>query len=187
MLDLVIAGPPSSTAPVRPPSLARWGSGRRRTWIGRGAERHPRHGGRGAIAAGTRARPRVHRRAHPLRPRPAGRSVDASTLRQGVTIGRRGQLRHVAVAARRSRSGRARVVGRRRPRRDVRFDSFGGYLDALDAARPAVNVAALVGHGSPTSRRWAWSGARRRGGARRDAAVDGGGDGRGRRSGCRPA
>jgi N-acyl-D-amino-acid deacylase len=28
------------------------------------------------------------------------------------------------------------------------WDSFGEYLDAIDAARPAVNVAALVGHGA---------------------------------------
>ncbi|MGJ7904155.1 N-acyl-D-amino-acid deacylase family protein [Lysobacter sp. 1R34A] len=29
---------------------------------------------------------------------------------------------------------------------DFRFERFGEYLDAVDAARPAVNVAALVGH-----------------------------------------
>lgn len=31
-------------------------------------------------------------------------------------------------------------------RKDFRFERFADYLDAVDAARPAVNVAALVGH-----------------------------------------
>ena len=63
--------------------------------------------------------------------------------------GRRRQLRLLAVPA--VVVGRRAVARVRRRRTSGRAPTWAGwrdYLDAIDAARPAVNVATLVGHGS---------------------------------------
>ena len=72
-----------------------------------------------------------------------------STLRQGVTTVVVGQLRLLAIPAVVVGGG---AVGSRTADPDERprptWAGWRDYLDAIDAARPAVNVATLVGHGS---------------------------------------
>jgi N-acyl-D-amino-acid deacylase len=70
-----------------------------------------------------------------------------STLLQGVTtvvVGNCGSSPWPVAGAIEC----AQLVGGDPATMDLTFPSFGGYLDRLDAARPAVNVAALVGHGA---------------------------------------
>ena len=70
-----------------------------------------------------------------------------STVRQGVTtvvVGNCGSSPWPVAGAVEC----AQLVGGDPATMDLAFPSFSGYLDRLDAARPAVNVAALVGHGA---------------------------------------
>ncbi|CAN5813550.1 D-aminoacylase [soil metagenome] len=71
----------------------------------------------------------------------------ASTIRQGVTtivVGNCGSSpfpRSQAVEL-------ATWAGGDADRMDLSFDSFGGFLNRVEQARPAVHIAALIGHGS---------------------------------------
>jgi N-acyl-D-aspartate/D-glutamate deacylase len=71
----------------------------------------------------------------------------ASTLRQGVTtviVGNCGSSPWPPAGA----SECAQLAGADPEEVDLGFSSFGGYLDRIEAARPAVNLAGLVGHGA---------------------------------------
>ncbi|MDQ3210060.1 MAG: D-aminoacylase [Actinomycetota bacterium] len=71
-----------------------------------------------------------------------------STIRQGVTtvvVGNCGASPFPATSAGELASW---AGGDRECLDDLRFDSFAGFLARIEAARPAVNVAALIGHGS---------------------------------------
>ncbi len=79
----------------------------------------------------------------------------ASTLRQGVTtvvVGNCGTSPWPPAGAAES----ALMVGGDPREMDLRFDSFGAFLSRLEEARPAVNVAALVGHGAVRAEAMAW-------------------------------
>ena len=70
-----------------------------------------------------------------------------STLRQGVTsvvVGNCGMSPFPASSA----TELASWAGGDPSEMDLDFGSFGGFLERVEAAGPAVNVAALVGHGS---------------------------------------
>ncbi len=70
-----------------------------------------------------------------------------SMLRQGVTsvvVGNCGASAYPAEGA----PEVAALVGADAAELDLRWDDFAGYLDQIDAARPGLNVAALVGHGA---------------------------------------
>jgi N-acyl-D-amino-acid deacylase len=70
-----------------------------------------------------------------------------STLRQGVTtvvVGNCGSSPWPPAGA----AECALMAGGEPGDMNLGFTSFGDYLDRLDAARPAVNIAALVGHGA---------------------------------------
>ena len=71
-----------------------------------------------------------------------------STIRQGVTTVVVGNCGSSPTRSRvsRTRSGSRTAASTRCPR--PAWTSYGDYLDAIAAARPAVNVATLVGHGS---------------------------------------
>jgi N-acyl-D-amino-acid deacylase len=71
----------------------------------------------------------------------------ASHIRQGVTtvvVGNCGSSPWPAAGAKEC----ATMVGGDPGDMDLGFGSFGGYLARLEAAKPAVNIAALVGHGA---------------------------------------
>ena len=79
----------------------------------------------------------------------------ASTLRQGVTtvvVGNCGISPWPVAGAVES----AVMVGGDPSAMDLRFGTFADYLARLDDARPSVNVAALVGHGSVRGEVMAW-------------------------------
>ncbi|MGZ8624046.1 MAG: N-acyl-D-amino-acid deacylase family protein [Actinomycetota bacterium] len=144
MLDLVIAGAFVVDGTGAPGFLGSVGiQDDRVTWIGLGADPPP-EAGRTVEAAGRVLAPgfidvHTHSDLGPL--------VDPwmpSTLRQGVTsvvVGNCGTSPWPPAGA----DEAAALVGG--PSGAFRYDSFGAYLDALAAAGPAVNVAALVGHG----------------------------------------
>ena len=70
-----------------------------------------------------------------------------STMRQGVTtvvVGNCGSSPWPVAGAVEC----AQLAGGDPATMDLAFASFADYLDRLDAAQPAVNVAALVGHGA---------------------------------------
>ena len=70
-----------------------------------------------------------------------------SMLRQGVTtlvVGNCGASAFPSA----NPAEMAALVGVDADAIDVTWRTFGGYLDSVDAARPALNVAALVGHGT---------------------------------------
>ncbi len=70
-----------------------------------------------------------------------------STIRQGVTtvvVGNCGSSPWPPDGAPEC----ARMVGGDPDTMDVRFASFADYLERIEASRPAVNIAALVGHGA---------------------------------------
>ena len=70
-----------------------------------------------------------------------------STLRQGVTsvvVGNCGMSPFPASSA----TELASWAGGDPAEMDLDFGSFGGFLERVEASEPAVNVAALVGHGS---------------------------------------
>jgi N-acyl-D-aspartate/D-glutamate deacylase len=73
-----------------------------------------------------------------------------STIRQGVTtvvVGNCG----MSPFPRSTATELASWVGGTHgdpPAEELAFDSFGAFLEAIDSARPAVHIAALIGHGS---------------------------------------
>ena len=70
-----------------------------------------------------------------------------STIRQGVTtvvVGNCGSSPFPESQA----EELASWVGGDAQEMDLHFDSFGGFLDRIESARPAVHIAALIGHGS---------------------------------------
>ena len=72
----------------------------------------------------------------------------ASTIRQGVTTVIVGNCGASPFPASRAAELASWVGGDPERIDDMRFDSFGEFLARVDAARPAVHVAALIGHGS---------------------------------------
>jgi N-acyl-D-aspartate/D-glutamate deacylase len=70
-----------------------------------------------------------------------------SQLLQGVTTEIIGNCGHSCAPATRPERVAERIFGRGRDFR-IGWRGFGEYLDTLEAARPALNVAALVGHGT---------------------------------------
>lgn len=70
-----------------------------------------------------------------------------SQLLQGVTTEVIGNCGHSCAPATRPDRVAERIFGRNAGFA-IRWRSFGEYLDTMQAARPAVNVAALVGHGT---------------------------------------
>lgn len=145
MLDLVITGAFIVDGRGTPGSLGSVGvRGDRVAWVGRGIADPPEAvrtfdaGGR-VLAPGF-VDVHTHSDLGPL--------VDPwmpSTLRQGVTsvvVGNCGSSPWPPAGADES----AASVGG--PAGAFRYETFGAYLDAIAAAGPAVNVAALVGHGA---------------------------------------
>ena len=72
----------------------------------------------------------------------------ASTIRQGVTTVVVGNCGASPLPASMAAELASWVGGDPERIDDMRFDSFGEFLARVDAARPAVHVAALIGHGS---------------------------------------
>jgi N-acyl-D-amino-acid deacylase len=70
-----------------------------------------------------------------------------SQIRQGVTTEIVGQCGHSCAPWTGLAAG-ARFFGYREAGVDLNWRSFGEYLDRLEAAKPALNVAAFVGHGA---------------------------------------
>ena len=145
MLDLAITGAFLVDGTGMPGSLGSVGvRGDRVAWIGHGTATPP-EATRTIDAAGRVMAPgfidvHTHSDLGPL--------VDPwmpSTLRQGVTsvvVGNCGSSPWPPAGA----DECAALVGG--PVGAFRYDSFGAYLDALGVAEPAVNLAALVGHGA---------------------------------------
>lgn len=71
-----------------------------------------------------------------------------SQIHQGVTTEVVGQCGFSCAPVRSSDDVKALALGHCDGVVDASWRTFGEYLDALDAARPAINVAALVGHGA---------------------------------------
>jgi N-acyl-D-aspartate/D-glutamate deacylase len=145
MLDLVIAGAFVVDGTGTPGSLGSVGiRDDRVTWIGHGTAAPP-EAARTVQAAGRVLAPgfidvHTHSDLGPL--------VDPhmpSTLRQGVTsivVGNCGTSPWPPAGA----DEAASLVGGPAP--GLRAESFGGFLAALEASGPALNIAALVGHGA---------------------------------------
>ena len=86
----------------------------------------------------------LHRRAHPRRPDRALGTAHAAQDQPGRHHRRRRQLRHQPGAAgARQRAAAANLLG---GADKYVYPTMAAYVAAVDAARPAVNVAALVGH-----------------------------------------
>ena len=145
MLDLVITGAFIVDGTGAPGSIGSVGvDDDRVAWIGHGTAAPP-EAARIVEAAGRVLAPgfidvHTHSDLGPL--------VDPdmpSTLRQGVTsivVGNCGTSPWPPAGA----DEAASLVGG--PEGGLRVDSFGGYLAALEASGPAVNIATLVGHGA---------------------------------------
>jgi N-acyl-D-aspartate/D-glutamate deacylase len=69
-----------------------------------------------------------------------------SAITQGVTTEVVGNCGHGCAPVRDPEQARSNIYGFD-PERGLRWTSMAGYLDAMDAARPAVNVASLVPNG----------------------------------------
>ena len=108
---------------------------------------HGRGARAGSMRAGLRRHPGLHRRPQPLGPDARHRPARAERRRPGSDDRAGRQLRTWLRADRPARPP-CRQHLRLRPVVADPWTVFGGYLDALDAARPAVNVAALVAHGT---------------------------------------